>query len=193
MNGARIEFPVVIFQEVADQLRNVGGALAQRRHVKVHDVDAVKQIGAESAVGNFLFQFSVGGAHHTDFDLLVFLGADAAELAILQKLQKFRLQGHVEFGNFVEKQGAAVGQFDASGLHAIGAGEGYLFIAEQFTFKQGAGNCRTIHFDPGTRLPGRSGVDHARDNVFAGAALSVDEYGNVSASDLGEAFTKGPH
>src|SRR5258706_2276252 len=97
MYGTRIEFTVVVFEEVADQLGNVGGALPQRRHVQVHNIDAVAQVGTGITGGNLLFQLSIGGADYADFHFLVFLGADAAELAVLQKLQELRLQGHVEF------------------------------------------------------------------------------------------------
>src|ERR1700675_1054429 len=193
MNGARVEFAVVIFQEITDQLRNVGSALSQRWHVKIDDVDAVEQIGAEGAVGDFFFELAVSGTDHADFDFLVFLGANAAELAVLQKLQEFGLQGHIELGDFIEKQGAAVGHFDAAGLGAVGAGKGSFFIAEEFAFEQRSGNCRAIYFDPWTGFPRRGAMDHARDDVLASAALSVNKYGYIGASNLSQALTERSH
>ena len=161
--------------------------------MQIHHVDAVKQIGAEGAVDDLFFQFSIGGADHADFDFLVFLRADAAELAILQKLQQLRLQAHVEFGNFIEKQRAAMRHFDAARLGAVGAGEGSFFVAEQFAFEKRAGNRGTIHLHPWTGLPWRSAVNHARNDVFAGAALSVDQHGDVGARDFCQPFAKSPH
>src|SRR5256885_15239326 len=108
MRGASVEFPVVVVEKVADQLRNVGGALPQRWHVQVHDIDAVEKVGAEVTGGDLFFQISIGGANHAHFHFLVFLRSNAAELAILQKLQQFRLQSHVEFRNFIKEQRAAV-------------------------------------------------------------------------------------
>ena len=103
MNRARVEFPVVVFEEVTDQLRDVGGALAQRWHVEIDHVDAIKQVGAEVARSDFLFQLSIRRADHANFHLFVFLCADAAELAILKQLQQLRLQAHIELGDFIEE------------------------------------------------------------------------------------------
>src|ERR1700722_6489258 len=83
--------------------------------------------------------------------------------------------------------------FNAARLRAVGAGEGSFFVAEQFAFEQGTGNCGTIYFDPRTGLPWRRGMDHARNNVFARTTLSVDEHGHVGSGDLGQTFTKSSH
>jgi len=64
--------------------------------VQVDDVDAVEEIGPEGSVFNFLFELAVRGADDADFDFLVFLRANAAELSVLQKLQQLRLQRHIE-------------------------------------------------------------------------------------------------
>src|SRR5207253_715645 len=45
--GATVVFAVVELEEVGDQVGDVGGAIAQRRHLQVHNVDAVEQILAE--------------------------------------------------------------------------------------------------------------------------------------------------
>ncbi len=82
---------------------------------------------------------------------------------------------------------------DAPRFHAIGAGEGSFFVAEEFAFQQRAGNRWAIHLHPWSGLPRRSGVDHARDNVFAGAALSLDEHRDVGAGYLSQPFAQGPH
>jgi hypothetical protein len=36
-------------------------------------------------------------------------------------------------------------------------------------------------------------VDHARDDVFAGAALPLNEHGDVRARDLGQSFAQSLH
>ena len=140
--GAAVVFAVVVLEEIGDQVRNVARALAQRRHLQIHDVDAIEQILAESAAFDFRFQHPVGGADYAHFNFLVFLGADPAELAVLQQLQQLGLQTQIEFGNFVEKQRAAMGQFHAARLRSVGAGEGALFVSEEFAFEQRARNRR---------------------------------------------------
>ena len=51
-----VVFAVVVLEEIVDQVCNVAAPLAQRRHVKVHDINAVEQILAEGAVFNFVFE-----------------------------------------------------------------------------------------------------------------------------------------
>ncbi len=63
----------------------------------------IKKILAESSGLDLGFQVAVGCAHHPHLNLLVFLSADAAELAILQELQEFGLQRWIKLGNLVEK------------------------------------------------------------------------------------------
>src|SRR6266446_4054436 len=100
---AAIELAVVVFEKVAAQIFNVATALPQRRHVKIHHIDAVVKILAKSTRFDLGFQAAVGRAHHAHLDLLVFLSADPAELPILQKLQKLRLQRGVKLGNLAER------------------------------------------------------------------------------------------
>jgi hypothetical protein len=86
-----------------------------------------------------------------------------------------------------------VRHLDAAGLGAVGAGESSFFVAEQFAFEKSAGNRRAIHLYPRTCLPGRTGVNHARDNVFARATFSLDQYRDVGAGDFGQALPQSPH
>ena len=148
--GAAVVFAVVVLQEIGDQVRNVAFALAQRRHLQIDDVDAIEQVLTESSAFDFRFQHPVGGADYAHFNFLVFLGADPAELAVLQQLQQLGLQTQVEFGDFVEKQRAAMGQFHAPRLRSVGAGESAFFVSEEFAFQQRARNRGTVDFDKGT-------------------------------------------
>src|SRR5580704_16757262 len=95
--GAAVVFAVVIFEEVVNERLDVATALAEWRHAQIDHVDAVVQILTEGSILNFDVQLAVGGADDADFDFLVFLGADATELAVLQQLQQLGLQGQVEF------------------------------------------------------------------------------------------------
>ena len=110
--------------------------IAQWRHVQIDDIDAIKQVGAEGAIGDFFFQLPVGGANHAHFHFLVFLRADAAELAVLQQLQQLRLQTHVEFGDFIEEQRAAMRHLHSAWLGAEGARERSFFVTEELALQQ---------------------------------------------------------
>ena len=187
--GSGIKFAVVAVEKIGDQFRKIGNPFTQRWHVQIDDIDAIEQVGTEGSVGDFFFQLTIRGADHAHFDLLVFLGADAAELAILEQLQQLRLQTHVEFGDFIEEQRAAMRHLNSTGLGAEGAGEGSFFIAEKLTLEQGPRNGGTIHLHPRTALPGRRSVNHTGDDIFAGTTLSLNEHRNICAGNFGEPLT----
>ena len=147
--------------------------------MQIDDVNAIKQIGAEGAVLYLLFQLAVGCADHADFDLLVLLRPNPAELTILQQLQQLRLQGKVKLGNLVEKQRPTVCHLHAARLGAVGASERASFVAKQFALQQRTRNRWTIHFHPRPHLPRGCRMDHARNDVLARAALSLNQHRDV--------------
>src|SRR5579885_763599 len=114
--------------------------------MQVHHVDSVKQIAAKCSGLNFGFELSIGGTYHPNFNFLVLLRTDTAELPILQQLEKLRLQGQIKFGNLIEKQGTTMRQFDSAGFGAIGARKGTLLVAEQLAFQERPGNRGAIDF-----------------------------------------------
>src|SRR5256885_16128411 len=105
-----------LFEEVIHQTVYVAAPLAQRRHKQVHNVDSIIEVLAEVAVFDFFFQLAVGGTNYAHLDLLVILCTNAAELSVLQELQKFRLQWHIEFRNLIQEKPAAMGHFHAARL-----------------------------------------------------------------------------
>src|SRR5271157_1827338 len=99
---------------------------------------AVEEVRAKVSMPDLPMQLAVGRAHNPNFDLLVLLRADAAELSILQQLQKFGLQHGIEFRDLVQEQGAAVRPFHPPRLGIVRSGKSSLFVAEQFTLQQSA-------------------------------------------------------
>src|SRR5208282_946593 len=86
-----------------------------------------------------------------------------------------------------------MGHFHTTGLHTVGSGEGSLFVSEQFALQKGSRDRRAVYLDEGSALPGRKAVDHAGDDVFAGATLSVNQDGDVGAGDLVHAGAESLH
>ena len=85
-------------------------------------METVKQILAEPACLGFCCGIAIGGTDNADINRLGDCGADALDLAALQKAQKLDLKIGMHFADFIEKQGAAVGH--ACGSAAIGNGSG---------------------------------------------------------------------
>ena len=82
---------------------------------------------------------------HIHFDRAC--SADAFELALLQNAQKLCLKRRGDLAYFVEKQRAAVGQFEAALAQIRRAGKSAALMAEKFGFKHIAGKRRAVHFD----------------------------------------------
>ncbi len=85
------------------------GALAQRRQVDVHDVEAVVEILAEGARLEARVEVLVGGGDDAHVDALGPRGAERPDLALLQDAQELGLQRGRQLGDLVEEQRAAVG------------------------------------------------------------------------------------
>src|SRR5579862_5138576 len=83
--------------------------------------------------------------------------------------------------------------FHATGLGSIRAGERALLVSKQFAFQQRTGNGRAIDLYKGAGLPWRHAVDESGNDVFAGAALTLNEDGHVGASHAVESFSDRAH
>ncbi len=94
----------------------------------------------------------------------------------------------LEFADFVEEEGAAIGEFEAADFALVCAGEGTAFVAKQFTFKQIVGERGAVDGDK--RLVGAGGeaVERAGDEFFACAGGALDEDGGLCGGDLFDQF-----
>ena len=88
---------------------HVGRPFAQRRDFQVHDIEAEQQILAERAVAHRFGEIAVRGGDDADVDRHRPGAADAVDDALLDGAQQLGLQPHVDLGNLVEQQRAAVG------------------------------------------------------------------------------------
>ena len=152
--------------------------LPQRGELQVQHVQAVVQVLPEAALHGLLQQVLVGGgddAHvHRDHPA----AAHPADLLLLQDPQQLHLGLPGDLADLVQKQGAAVGQFE----HALpaapgGAGEGPGLIAEQLALQQAVADGGAV--DGHERaVPAVAGVvDGLGEQLLAGAGLSQDQHG----------------
>ena len=100
--------------ELAGQRQDVLAPLAQRRDVQFHHVEAVEQVFAETAGFDFLLEVAVGGGEDAGVDVDFGVGADALEAAVLGHAQQFGLKLRRHLGDFIQKNRAAVGHFEAA-------------------------------------------------------------------------------
>src|SRR4249919_2494918 len=127
-------------EEAFGECGHVVPAIAQRRQLQAHDVEAMQQVRAELAFGDEAFEVLVGGGDDAHVHADQFAAADAEELALRQHAQQARLQRRGHVADFVEEQGAAIGLFEAAHVALLGTGEGARLVAEQLAFEQLGGN-----------------------------------------------------
>src|SRR5882724_10783531 len=144
-----IQTTAELLHEVADKKRDVLAAIAKRRNLNRENIQAIEKITAEFAFGDQAAQVRVGGGDHAGIHVNGAGSAEAFEFMLLQNTQQFGLQFQRNVANFIEKNGAFIGEFEAANFLGNGSGEGAAFVAEKFAFQQAAGNGGAIDFDEG--------------------------------------------
>src|SRR5262245_49397065 len=95
--------------EVGDQQRDVGAALAQGREADGQHAQSVVEIAPKRPGLDHAPELPVGGGHETDVHPSGRAAAERADLAVLDDAEQLRLEGKWKVLDLVEKQGAPVG------------------------------------------------------------------------------------
>src|SRR5262245_24734613 len=82
----------VLLDEVPDEERHIGGAVAQRRNMDGEDVQTVKEIASERSLLHVALQVAVRRRNQADVDALGPRAAEPLELALLENAQKLGLE-----------------------------------------------------------------------------------------------------
>ena len=86
--------------------------------------------------------------------------------------------------DFIEKQGPAIGRFDAALALLMRAGEGALLVAEKLALHQCLGNGAAIYCDERAVLPSAALVNGLRDHLLARAAFPENENRGIGGGDF---------
>src|SRR5690606_25944906 len=117
-------------EEVGDEFRDIRESLPERRDLDRDDVEPIEEVFAEDAGGDERLDVAVRGRDDAYVDLDRLLAADALDDAGLERAEQLGLGVEAEFGDFVEEQGSAVGEFEASSPPLRRPGEGASLVAE---------------------------------------------------------------
>ena len=166
-------------EEVAGQGRDVFAAVRQARDVDADDVQAVEQVFAELARLHQGFEVLVGGGDDAHVDLDRCVPADTVELAVGQHTQQAGLRIGRHVTDFIQKQGAAVGLLKAPAAQVGCAGKRAFFVAEQLGLHQVFGDGGHVQRNKGRGSTRAVAVQGVGDQLFAGARLAIDQYGDV--------------
>ncbi len=79
-------------QEVVREDDHVSAAHAKRRHLDVHDVEAIVEVFAEASFAHVFGEIAVGRRDHAHVDLIGLVAADALERALLEHAKELHLR-----------------------------------------------------------------------------------------------------
>src|SRR5579862_347873 len=156
-------------------------------------VQAVVQIFAKAALADQRKQLDVRSSDdaHIDFELLC--AAEAHELALLNDTQQLGLRFWADRSDFVEENGALIGDFEETFLGGDSAGESAFDVAEKLRFEQVNGDRAGVDGYKGFVRACRSGVDGLGDKFFAGAAFAADQDGGTRRRHLSDQVEERQH
>ena len=121
----------VRLEKMLQQLPDIFRDAPERRHFEEDDVESIVEIGAELPGLDALGQVTVGGGNDPHVDALDgAVGADALQLAGLEKPQQHRLHAETHFAGFVQKRRAVVRALKQARLVAIRVGKAAADVTE---------------------------------------------------------------
>src|SRR5579863_6980498 len=105
--------------------------VAQRRQMDFYSIDAEEQVLAKITALGFFVQLGVGGAEKAHIHTPGLRRSHAFQLSCLKHPQEFGLLAQRHIGNLIEKERAAVGQFESANTVGARVGECALHVAEE--------------------------------------------------------------
>ena len=96
-------------EEAIHEDRNVALALAQRRQLDLHHIEAKKQVLAELALAHGHVEIPVGGGDNASGDGNAIVRSHWLHFPFLQGAQELGLQVHRQIADFVEEERAIAG------------------------------------------------------------------------------------
>lgn len=165
--------------EVAGEQEDVVATMSKRGGFDVDDIESIEEVFSEAALLDFFDEVFVGGSDDPHVEFEGFVGADAFDDVGLKEAKEFDLDGWGDVPDFVEEDGAGVALFELSDALARGAGEGALFVSEEFGFEQGFGEGGAVKRDEGGVGAVACVVEKASDEFLPGAGLTGHEDGGA--------------
>src|SRR5215469_9390166 len=112
------------------------------------------------------------GRDQAHVNLMRTVAAEPLEFLLLQDTQQFRLKFQRYITNFVKKESAFIGKFEASRFLGDGACKCSFFVAEQLTLKKSKRYCGAIQFHESLFAATAKLMYGTRNEFFAGSRLS---------------------
>ena len=172
--------------EMADQCRNILGAVGKAGDLQHNHAEPEEQVFAEFAIGDRSAEILVGGRNDADVDGFHLAAADADDRPVFEHAEQFDLHVETHVADFVEEERPALGRFKMADAAGMGAGKAALFMPEKFGFDQFAGDRAAV--DRGESLAGADAfvVNGAGDEFLARTRRAAEHHRSVRAGDAAD-------
>src|SRR5208337_2243598 len=179
--------------KVFNQNRDIALAIAQRRQLDLKNIQAVEEVGAKAAFLDELFEFLVGGGDAAEVNLDGMRAADALDFAFLEDTQQIGLGFQADVADFIEKDGAALGNFKTALLAVLRAGKRAFFMAEKLAFEERFRQRAAMDHHQRIVVAGAGRMDRAGAEFLAGAAFAGNQNGGVGGANRLDSFKDANH
>jgi hypothetical protein len=117
------------------------------RHLDREHINPVEQITAECPGGNGVRQVAIGGCNYEHVRTNRIIAAHPLKLPFLHHAQQGYLGFRWKFPDFIQEDGASLGQFELAHAPLQRTCERAFLMAEQFRGDQVPRNCRAVCAD----------------------------------------------
>ena len=139
----------ILREEVTHQRRNLFSTVPKRRNRDAHDVQAEEEILAEQTRSRPPLPAAGLRSDHAHVDAHVTLPSEPRKLAVLQDVQQLRLKGRRHLADFIEEDGAVIGELELAWFRLEGSAERASLEPEHFRFQQLAWERGTVDLHEG--------------------------------------------
>ena len=156
-------------------------------------IQAEQQVFAKLAGLTGSLEIRIRGRDEAHINPLGARRSNALDFSRLQHAQQLRLLAHGHVADLIQKNRAAIRQFEASDAVGAGIREGALHVAEEFALKHAFGQAASIHRHQLARSPQRQHMNRARDYFLAGSMLAGNQDIRVRRSKASDRFQHRDH
>ena len=157
-------------------------ATAQRRHVKLINLESIVQVLAEPSLRSGEPEVDVCCRDHANVERYLVPASQSLHCSLLQGPQKLHLQVWRQVANLVQEYGTACGTLERPGLIVDGPGERPAHVTEQFILDKTGGEPGAVDDDERSAPSARHTVNRACHAFFPRAGFPEDQNGDITVA-----------
>ena len=159
-------------RKVADQERNIPGAVPKRWSDDRKDVQTIIQVTPKEFALNHLSKIVVRGREEPHTDLMVLVLPSRSNSCSCSTRSNLDWSSSGNVSHLIKEEGAAICQLEPTHFGGDRPGKRPFLVAEQLTFKEAGRNGRTVEFHKRSIAPLAPVVDRACKQFLSCAGLT---------------------